>query len=1240
MVLASEYLAENYPKEGTCVRENEAVDKKSGKVLINNFGKKRAEITVLQLDNQNLTETLDLSDFINLAELQCWENNLTQIILPPNNQLEDIAVGNNHLTSWDYTKLNPETLTKLYLWNNNLKPTDLAVFSHLINLIHLEIGNTDDQAQTNNYNKFFGSLSALANCTKLKELDIANTNINQGLEYLPESLETFSYSAYDSNFKVQELEQAINQLGGDWKTYQEKFFEEWKNQGFNNQEINERINFGFDKMDKDDKIKFIIYLKDSGYTPQDWQTKKSYAQHWLDCFYPPNGTCVRKVEKWEVNNYGEKRSEITELNIRNKSLIGSLDLAGFVNLTELDCADNRLTKLDLTENSKLKKLECNYNQFVELFFPIVGELKELDCRNNQLVELDLSNCPNLVELNCSKNRLTKLDLTNQSNLEGLDCSNNKLTKLKLPIKNKLRLIEANDNLLTTFDYECLNPKTLTGLELANNNLESELSVFSELTNLRRLHINNNHFFGSLKSLSKLNELSNFKAWGNEEIHLPSNSKYYDGKIANALKFYDDNLQLCRVVYGSKEDDISYSSEPIRKISTLDFLQKQKNLTQNLVSSQTRNDQFKLWWFSLRNERLFYWKGTKNLPTRLYNLTSSESKQSVTKHQELKEYVEETVNNPNIQRYACLSYVCGQAGPVGEIYPNARRALDKAIGALEFLNNKLNESKNQPINHIWLDQLCIRQDSTEDKDKEIPQMKEYYRNSLLTLIAIDGEIGKRPATELELIEKILTKIYNSTWFQRTWTLQEGLLSKQTIFMFDDALVDGRLLASMWGNWEKGNLKDNSINKYFETGDLSPIFITPLGWSYGAQPHHSVNLNLGEALKAVQHRQQTVAIDGIYAILGLLPYGDRVKVEYKEKLCKNCKAIEEQLRMTINCSCQGIDKTEWPQYFEEDFEQALLAVFRAAKQAEADENKDKKEDEAKVAYFKEAALSWLGERNSKYWYLPRMDDNGSAQIKESLLYDNSEKGIKKLLAKIGQINTRGFEVLEGYLVNGGDIKWVEIGTGWGIKIIKQAGEIVIERLYSNNLIIIKLMLNQETREKAASLRQEGLQRLFIDFEKKDIITKEKDFIRYHQRLNGLELDIQEQCQKLTEQIAENKEELKGLIESAKVQFKSYERRGFEEDKGIKILLDQIKYDNDSDLNLSVIPDKLGEYKNETLQNIIKLKNFTKKLEEQTISNPEQGTMETQQKQCQEQVDINLEAKIEDKNKGSTYNEAREP
>jgi hypothetical protein len=59
-------------------------------------------------------------------------------------------------------------------------------------------------------NKFHGSLKPLQNLSKLKKLDICNTDVESGLEYLPESLEEIYCSSKErSESKVKEFEKEL-----------------------------------------------------------------------------------------------------------------------------------------------------------------------------------------------------------------------------------------------------------------------------------------------------------------------------------------------------------------------------------------------------------------------------------------------------------------------------------------------------------------------------------------------------------------------------------------------------------------------------------------------------------------------------------------------------------------------------------------------------------------------------------------------------------------------------------------------------------------------------------------------------------------------------------------------------------------------------------------------------------------------------------------------------------------------
>ncbi|CAG8762294.1 26309_t:CDS:2 [Racocetra persica] len=163
---AQAYLDHNYPKNGTYISK------------------------------QGLESSLDLSDFTNLEELS---NQLTTLDLSNLEQLESLYCSDNCLTQMPYIP-NPEQLVSLTISNNNFPSQDLSIFSQFRNLEWLEIGKDErEMIKQGIYNRFTfaGSLKSLKNLTKLKGLNISNTDINSGVEYLPDSLERIYYNTND-----------------------------------------------------------------------------------------------------------------------------------------------------------------------------------------------------------------------------------------------------------------------------------------------------------------------------------------------------------------------------------------------------------------------------------------------------------------------------------------------------------------------------------------------------------------------------------------------------------------------------------------------------------------------------------------------------------------------------------------------------------------------------------------------------------------------------------------------------------------------------------------------------------------------------------------------------------------------------------------------------------------------------------------------------------------------------------
>ena len=118
------------------------------------------------------------------------------------------------------------------------------------------------------------------------------------------------------------------------------------------------------------------------------------------------------------------------LDCKNNQLT-SLDVNNCPLLAVLKCNKNQLTGLDVSNCSALYLLDCSNNQLTNLDVSDFSALTKLNCRNNQLASLGVINCPQLSELDCRENFLANLDVSDCSALIDVDCSNNQLTAASL-----------------------------------------------------------------------------------------------------------------------------------------------------------------------------------------------------------------------------------------------------------------------------------------------------------------------------------------------------------------------------------------------------------------------------------------------------------------------------------------------------------------------------------------------------------------------------------------------------------------------------------------------------------------------------------------------------------------------------------------------------------------------------------------------------------------------------------------
>lgn len=120
---------------------------------------------------------------------------------------------------------------------------------------------------------------------------------------------------------------------------------------------------------------------------------------------------------------------VTTIDVSNKGITNLTGIEHFTALKKLNCGQNSLPMLDLSNNKALE---------------------ELDCSNNQLSALEVTQNTALTHLHCQNNELTTLGLTNNKELIFLDCYDNQIRDEGMD--NLINSLQSNEGTLTLCAY--------------------------------------------------------------------------------------------------------------------------------------------------------------------------------------------------------------------------------------------------------------------------------------------------------------------------------------------------------------------------------------------------------------------------------------------------------------------------------------------------------------------------------------------------------------------------------------------------------------------------------------------------------------------------------------------------------------------------------------------------------------------------------------------------------------------
>ncbi len=434
---------------------------------------KNTALTYLRYSNNQLT-SLDVSSNTALTWLECQNNQLTSLDVSSNTALTYLECQNNQLTSLDLSK--STALTRLFCLENQLTSLDVGKNTELTSLdcsenklTSLDVSKNTELTSLDCSENQFTSLDVSQN-SKLTTLVCENNQLTSLDLSKNTALTWLGCSGNKYPITVSESGQFDLSTLPDFDLSRAKWPDDVKvENGILTVPYNTTsLTYQYDVQgngNSTDCWEFTLTfdeVKDPNDIPitADYFPDENFRDRVEFCFDKDGSGTLSQDE----------RNNATELYVNQASIKDLTGIELFPNLETLDCKNNQLTRLDVSQNTKLTKLSCESNQLTSLDLSQNAALTQLDCSGNQLISLNLSQNTGLTRLICSKNQLTDLDLSKNSVLVYLFCSENQLTSLDVSQNSKLTTLVCENNQLTSLDLS--SNTALTGLNCSGNQLAS------------------------------------------------------------------------------------------------------------------------------------------------------------------------------------------------------------------------------------------------------------------------------------------------------------------------------------------------------------------------------------------------------------------------------------------------------------------------------------------------------------------------------------------------------------------------------------------------------------------------------------------------------------------------------------------------------------------------------------------------------------------------------------------------
>ncbi|KAF2143986.1 uncharacterized protein K452DRAFT_306631 [Aplosporella prunicola CBS 121167] len=243
-----------------------------------------------------------------------------------------------------------------------------------------------------------------------------------------------------------------------------------------------------------------------------------------------------------------------------------------------------------------------------------------------------------------------------------------------------------------------------------------------------------------------------------------------------------------------------------------------------------------------------------------------------------------LDNKPTPHYEALSYAWGGS----ETRTGIKVGENEQIFVTQNCSTALNWLRSSTPRILWIDAICINQDSTAERNHQVSMMAEIYRLAA-QVVVFPGVCDERTASVIDRIDNlehkryhnllqqdryskavnrllrkgyvwyVMDSLYHQPWFGRTWTLQEVLLSRQA------KVLCGLSKERSWESICKAAKLVRQLQTQHQ-GLMSIPFAPVIALQDDLDSHG--RLGLFELVMRTRNLQTTEPRDKIYALFGIV------------------------------------------------------------------------------------------------------------------------------------------------------------------------------------------------------------------------------------------------------------------------------------------------------------------------------------------------------------------------------------